>query len=566
MRPADEPGMSLKNAIAADRRGNTLIAKALKTGPLTATSTGEAVKAAERMLKLAGYDVGAVDGKFDAKSLAALEKLDAATGNAADGAFDQSSFDTLKGIQARVRKHHGDTFLGQGQAGATVKAAEQRLARLGYDVGAADGVFDAKTAAAVKAFKRDEGMKRDPSFLGDRSVKALRAEVNGLAHAPYRGRVVKNHKEHRRLDAATAAAAKSGIAAGANVRVVKNVQAHLRSAGFDPGIADGKFDGRTEAMVRQFQTKAGLPVTGEVNERTWRQLEKARFLAKTGTSPSQRLGEKSASVAHTEKILRKLGYKNVKADGIFDRETLKASRAFEKRFPGMGSDGAVGAGQLERMKQVLRAKENPGSGPTVKKGYSGNPVRQLEARLDQLGFFGGKADRKFTAGTARAVRRFQKAFGLEADGVVGKKTWRMLGVDAKGAVSPPGIGGTAFGRKLVSASKGVAMSMGGYSSQGLCATGVSRALAQLGVSVYGNGNQIDNNLPRDKFKQINVSLAQALKIPGAIITWERTSTALGSRFGHVAVSWGNGRTTSSDFIESNTTGAGRSGMKVFVPR
>jgi len=558
--------MSLKNAIQADRRGNALIRKALEDGPLTETSSGAAVRAAERMLKIAGYDVGKVDGTWDSKSLEALKKLDAATGNAADGAFDQSSFDALRTIQGNVRKHHGDTFLGVGQAGAQVKAAEQRLKRLGYDVGAADGVFDDATAKAVKAFKRDEGIKGDSEFLGNRSTKELRHEVNALSHAPYRGRVTKDHKQHRRLDAATARAAENGIAAGSSERVVKNVQAHLKSAGFNPGQVDGRFDGRTEEMVKQFQKKAGLPETGQVDARTWKQLEKARFLAKDGTSPAQTLGEKSAAVERSERILKKLGYKNVKVDGIFDRATQKASRAFEKKFPGMGDDGRIGEGQLERMKQVLHAKQDPGSGPLVKKGYTGNPVKQLETRLKRMGFFKGKADRKFTKGTAAAVRRFQRAFNLKADGVVGKKTWRMLGVDAKGSVSPPGIGGTAFGKKLVSASRDVAMSMGGFSSQGLCATGVSRALARLGVTVFGNGNQIDNNLPRDKFKQINVSLSQALKIPGAIITWERTSTTLGARFGHVAISWGNGRTTSSDFIESNTTGSGRFGMKVFVPR
>ncbi len=560
--------MSLKNAIQADRRGNALIKQALKDGPLTATSTGAAVRAAERMLKIAGYDVGKVDGTFDAKSLKALAQLDAATGNAADGAFDQSTFDALRGIQRNVRKHHGDTFLGVGQAGKEVAAAQKRLAALGYDVGAKDGVFDAQTAKAVKAFKRDEGIKGDAEFLGNRSTQELRREVNALSHAPYRGRVTQNHKAHRRLDAATAQAAKQGqgIGEGSNARVVKNIQAHLKSAGFNPGKIDGRFDGRTQQMVERFQKKSGLPETGVVDERTWSKLEKSRFLAKDGTSPAQSRGEKSAAVLRSEKILRALGYKSVKADGVFDAATQRASRKFENRFPGLGDDGSIGEGQLKRMKQVLHAKQNPGSGPLVKKGYSGNPVRQLERRLDAMGFFDGKADRKFTKGTARAVRRFQKAFGLKADGVVGKSTWRMLGIDAKGSVSAPGLGGTKFGKKLVSASRDVALSMGGYTSQGLCATGVSRALARFGIPVYGNGNQIDNNLPRDKFKQINVSLAQALKIPGAIITWEKTSTALGSRYGHVAISWGNGRTTSSDFIESNTTGSGRYGMKVFVPR
>ncbi len=110
------------------------------------------------------------------------------------------------------------------------------------------------------------------------------------------------------------------------------------------------------------------------------------------------------------------------------------------------------------------------------------------------------------------------------------------------------------------------MGMGGYNSQGLCATGVSRAIqSALGLSVHGNGNQIDNNLPKNKFKQVNISLAEALKIPGLVLTWEKTSSAAGSIYGHTAITLGDGHSSSSDFIERNTHNTGRSGLKIFVP-
>jgi LysM repeat protein len=126
---------------------------------------------------------------------------------------------------------------------------------------------------------------------------------------------------------------------------------------------------------------------------------------------------------------------------------------------------------------------------------------------------------------------------------------------------------TAAMRKLASAGRAAAMSMGGYNSQGLCATGVSKAIQNaFGFKVWGNGNQIDNNLPRDKFKQVNMSLAEALKTPGLVLTWEKTSSRLGSIYGHTAITTGDGRSSVSDFIERNTLGAGgRSGLKIFMP-
>jgi murein DD-endopeptidase MepM/ murein hydrolase activator NlpD len=137
--------------------------------------------------------------------------------------------------------------------------------------------------------------------------------------------------------------------------------------------------------------------------------------------------------------------------------------------------------------------------------------------------------------------------------------------ESRGAGSPGKA--TAAMRKLASAGRAAAMSIGGYNSQGLCATGVSKAIQNaFGVKVWGNGNQIDNNLPRDKFKQVNMSLAEALKIPGMVLTWEKTSTAAGSKYGHTAITTGDGRSSVSDFIERNTLGAGgRTGLKIFMP-
>ena len=65
---------------------------------------------------------------------------------------------------------------------------------------------------------------------------------------------------------------------------------------------------------------------------------------------------------------------------------------------------------------------------------------------------------------------------------------------------------------------------------------------------------------------MHISLAQALKIPGLILTRERTSSALGSKYGDTAITTGNGRSSTSDFIERDTLHAGgRSGLKIFVP-
>ena len=208
------------------------------------------------------------------------------------------------------------------------------------------------------------------------------------------------------------------------------------------------------------------------------------------------------------------------------------------------------------------------SNPTLKLGASGASVKTLQQALANAGFSPGAADGQFGPKTAAAVKAFQSAKGLVADGVVGPKTWNKLGITVSGTPTiPPGTGGVRGNSALANNARSVALSMGGYSSQGLCATGVSRAIQRTyGIKVWGDGNDIDNNLPRDKFKQVNLSLAEALKIPGLVLTWEKTSTRLGSIYGHTAITSGDGRSSYSDFVESNTLGAGgRSGFKVFMP-
>ncbi len=62
----------------------------------------------------------------------------------------------------------------------------------------------------------------------------------------------------------------------------------------------------------------------------------------------------------------------------------------------------------------------------VKKGSSGSEVEVLQARLRELGFYGGKIDGDFGPITERGVLLFQKANALKQDGIVGPQTWNAL--------------------------------------------------------------------------------------------------------------------------------------------
>ena len=63
---------------------------------------------------------------------------------------------------------------------------------------------------------------------------------------------------------------------------------------------------------------------------------------------------------------------------------------------------------------------------TLKKGSSGEAVKNLQEMLNKLGYNAGKADGKFGANTEAAVRRFQEANNLTVDGIAGTKTQELL--------------------------------------------------------------------------------------------------------------------------------------------
>jgi len=71
---------------------------------------------------------------------------------------------------------------------------------------------------------------------------------------------------------------------------------------------------------------------------------------------------------------------------------------------------------------------------TVKSGCEGGAVERLQSWLVDLGY-SLAIDHDFGPATDNAVRYFQKTNGLEADGIVGPKTWAALAQARKAAIN-----------------------------------------------------------------------------------------------------------------------------------
>ena len=66
----------------------------------------------------------------------------------------------------------------------------------------------------------------------------------------------------------------------------------------------------------------------------------------------------------------------------------------------------------------------------LRQGSTGGEVKEVQRRLKAWGYYNGTVDGVFGAGTKKAVIAFQKKNGLTADGIVGKSTYKALGMNS----------------------------------------------------------------------------------------------------------------------------------------
>lgn len=100
---------------------------------------------------------------------------------------------------------------------------------------------------------------------------------------------------------------------------------------------------------------------------------------------------------------------------------------------GLSLPVAIGASvTLERNQAQMQAEnleETIAVVAVLRQGSKGGEVKEVQRRLKLWGYYKGSVDGIFGAGTRAAVISFQKKNGLTADGVVGKATYKALGMN-----------------------------------------------------------------------------------------------------------------------------------------
>lgn len=171
-------------------------------------------------------------------------------------------------------------------------------------------------------------------------------------------------------------------------------------------------------------------------------------------SLAARPGNSGGEVRSVQQCLKRLGYFDGPVTGNFGPRTQSAVTRFqrENRLPAIGSVGPQTQRLLDSRCNTRSQRRNPGavanSSNVLRLGSNGSAVRSLQLNLQRLGFYKGQASGSFGPQTQDAVIRFQRAYGIAADGVVGSRTLNAIQVAFNQNNSDIGSGGDSLPNAL----------------------------------------------------------------------------------------------------------------------
>lgn len=137
-----------------------------KTSPLM---RGQDVTIYQQLVTAAGYDCGAIDGRYGDKCVAACKAFQKAKGLVVDGICGPKTWEALQAQERRTLRKTSPLM-----QGADVTQCQQLLTAAGCDCGTIDGKYGDKTVAAVEAYQAGVGLSVD-GICGKNTWAALDA-------------------------------------------------------------------------------------------------------------------------------------------------------------------------------------------------------------------------------------------------------------------------------------------------------------------------------------------------------------------------------------------------------
>ena len=219
----------------------------------------------------------------------------------------------------------------------------------------------------------------------------------------------------------------------------------MQKLGYFTGSIGGNYLNQTEEAVRAYQLGNGLTADGVATPEIQRMILKdASAAASDSTSaPTATPAPETSGTAATVKLGNASSRLNVRASASTS-SSIVGTLSHGQSVVITGASGAwsrITAGKISGyvMTQYLRTGSTPAAEPTVQPtaapetddetlqyGSTGEAVKAIQRKLKELGYFDGSIGGNYLTKTEAAVRAFQAANGLTADGVATKDVQRRI--------------------------------------------------------------------------------------------------------------------------------------------
>ena len=419
---------------------------------LSKGSSGEDVLALETRLATLGFFDGEPDKKYDDSTVYAVRLFQEENGLKADGVAGEKTQELLLGV---IGTAGGGSVSGGGatgvyrslnlnDTGADVTALQQKLKDLGYYDGEVTGSYGRLTKEAVRQYQKKNGLGAD-GIAGQKTLAKLFSETTGGTQETPSGDTNSGTTD----TSATLMEGSSGVQ-------VTALQQKLKDLGYYTGEITGSYGRLTKEAVRLYQKDKNLGADGVAGPKTLAMLNATPSTGTSGGSGSGAVSDESSKVSNTtlrlgsqgtdvknlQQRLKDLGYLAGSADGVFGSATETALMTFQSSN-GLTADGIAGKNtQTVLYGASAKAYSTATDSSTLKRGSQGTLVKNMQQKLKDLGYYTGSVTGNFGTITEEAVRSFQRANGLTADGVAGvstlNKLYAMSGSGTTGGTENPG--------------------------------------------------------------------------------------------------------------------------------
>ena len=193
---------------------------------------------------------------------------------------------------------------------------------------------------------------------------------------------------------------------------ITEIQQTLAKLGYYTYEVTGYYGEATTAAVKDFQAKAGIEVTGNVDEATWNAIFADSAPVKYNSYKSGDYDEEQTGIKDIQDKLVALSYLTAGEyeEGKFDGNTVIAMQLFQS------ANEIEATGEADFNSQLVlfsgSAVENPNAGAVIY-GMSGSAVTKLQERLKALRYTTDEPTGIFDDATLKAVNAYQKNAGLE---------------------------------------------------------------------------------------------------------------------------------------------------------